>query len=205
VVSHWCNWSRDVLEIGHRDLENDDQIQQDVQLLTKELGAKIIRRSFAKSNLQVVLMHCACGKIPPPTLPVIEGRNCLEIQPAIYSEGWEWYRVIAFAQKDLKYLFKDLEQHCNVEVVSRRSISDESVRDTFLLSTASLFGSLTEKQAKALKTALDNGYYRMPRGATAGEIAERAGIPRTSFVDHLRKAENKVLQAVGPYLRMKPA
>lgn len=205
VVSHWCNWSKDVLEISHRQIQTDPAVRQDVQKLTKELGAKIIRRSFAKSSVQVVFMHCACDGIPPPTLPVIENRNCLELQPAVYSDGWEWYRVIAFSEKDLKELFNDLDKHCSsIEIISRRSISDESVRDTFLLSTASLFGALTDKQTRALMTALDNGYYRLPRTATAGDIAKLMGVPRTSFVDHLRKAENKVLQAVGPYLRLKP-
>jgi predicted DNA binding protein len=205
VISHWCNWSRDVLEIAHSAIQTDPKINRDLQELTRALGSKIIRKSYAKSNLQVVLFHCACDKIPPPTLPTIEKRNCLELQPTIYTEGWEWYRVIAFSDRDLRNLFKDLDSNCEtVQVVSRRSISDESVRDTFVLSTASLFGSLTQKQAKALITALDNGYYRLPRSATAGEIAERMGLPRTSFVDHLRKAENKVLQAVGPYLRLKP-
>src|SRR5271166_2439116 len=108
VLSHWCNWSKDVLEISHRDLQNDSRMKLDIQNLTKSLGAKIIRRSYAKSSVQVVLMHCACDKIPPPTLPVIENRNCLELQPAVYSEGWEWYRVIAFSERDLKNLFKDL-------------------------------------------------------------------------------------------------
>jgi len=205
VISHWCNWSRDVLEISHRDLQNDPKINLEIQKLTKSLGTKIIRRSYAKSSLQVVLMHCACDKIPPPTLPAFEKRNCLELQPAIYSEGWEWYRFIAFSERDLKNLFKDLDSQNTIEIISRRSISEESVRDTFLLSTASLFGSLTQKQTKALMTALDNGYYRLPRSATAGEIAGLMGVPRTSFEDHLRKAENKVLQAVGPYLRLKPA
>ncbi len=205
VVSHWCNWSRDVLEIAHRDLQNDPAMKSDILELTRSLGTKIIRRSYARSNLQVVLMHCACDKIPPPTLPVVEKRNCLELQPAIYSEGWEWYRIIAFSERDLKNLFKDLDDYCNIEVISRRSISDQSVRETFLVSSASLFGTLTQKQTKALMTALDNGYYRLPRTLTAGEIAGLMGVPRTSFVDHLRKAENKVLQAVGPYLRLKPS
>jgi predicted DNA binding protein len=204
TISHWCNWSRDVLEIAHKDLQ-DDTLQRAIQELTRSLGTKIIRRSFASSNLQVVLQHCACDRIPPPTLPVIERRNCLELQPAIYTEGWEWYRVIAFAERDIKNLFRDLEVTCDVQVVSRRSISDESVRDTYLLSVARLFGNLTNKQVRALITALDNGYYRMPRSATAEQIAERLGLPRTSFVDHLRKAENKVLLSIGPYLRLRPS
>src|SRR5437667_7428237 len=43
------------------------------------------------------------------------------------------------------------------------------------------------------------------KSATAAEIAQRLGIPRTSFVDHLRKAQNKVIRGVGPYLRLKAA
>ena len=205
VISHWCNWSKDVLEIVHRQVQTDPVIKRDVQKLTKSLNAKVIRRSYAKASVQVVFMHCACDAIPPPTLPVIEKRNCLELLPAIYSDGWEWYRVIAFSDRDLKQLFNDLDRYCStIQIISRRSITDESVRDTFLLSTASLFGALTDKQTKALMTALDNGYYKLPRSATAGDIARLMGVPRTSYVDHLRKAENKVLQAVGPYLRLKP-
>lgn len=203
VISHWCNWSRDVLEIAHRDL-HDERIQAGIQDLTRALGTRILRRSFTSSNIQIVLQHCACDKIPPPTLPVIEGRNCLEVQPAVYTDGWEWYRVIAFSERDLKYLFKDLDAQCRVEVTSRRSISNESIRNTFLVSTSTLFGTLTTKQRRALITALDSGYYRLPRNATAGEIAQKLKVPRTSYVDHLRKAENKVLQAVGSYLRMNP-
>ncbi len=203
VVSHWCNWSRDVLEIAHGDLR-DSRIQRSIQELTRALRTRVIRRSSASSNLQIVLQHCACDKIPPPTLPVIEGRNCLELQPAVYTGGWEWYRVIAFSEKDLRQLFKDLDEYCKVEITSRRSIPNESIRDTLLVSTATLFGGLTLKQRRALIAALDQGYYHMPRRATAGEIAERLGAPRTSYVDHLRKAENKVLQAVGSYIRLNP-
>lgn len=204
VISHWCNWSRDVLEIAHRDLENRTMLRS-IHQLVKQLGTKVIRRTQARSNLQVVLQHCACDKLPPPTLPVIEKRNCLELQPAVYTDGWEWYHVVAFSERDLRDLFKDLDEYCILEVVSKRTISDESVRETLAVSTAMLLGNLTTKQLRALVVALDNGYYNLPRGATAGEIAKRLHIPRTSFVDHLRKGENKVLQAIGPYLRLEPA
>ena len=110
--------------------------------------------------------------------------------------------MIAFSERDLKHLFTDLDKYCRVEVTSRRSISNESIRDTFLVSTTTLFGGLTSKQKRALISALDNGYYTMPRRATTGEIAKKLRVPCTSYADHLRKAENKVLQAVGSYLRL---
>ena len=203
ILSHWCNWSRDVLEIAHRDL-HDERMQKSIQELTKALGTRIIRKSFTSSDIQIVLQHCACDKIPPPTLPVIEGHNCLEIQPAVYTGGWEWYRIIAFSERDLRHLFRELDEKCKVEVTSRRSISNESIRNTFLVSTSILFGNLTNKQRRALITALDSGYYQLPRRANAGQIAQSLRVPRTSYVDHLRKAENKVLQSVGSYLRLSP-
>ncbi len=204
VISHWCNWSRDVLEIAYRDLGNQAIIKS-IRELISQLGTKVIRRSQAMSNLQVVLQHCACDKLPPPTLPVIERRNCLEIQPVVYTAGWEWYRVVAFSERDLRSLFKDLDRHCKVEITSKRAISDESVRETFPVSTATLLGKLTSRQLQALVVALDSGYYDIPRTATAGEIAQKLRVPRTSYVDHLRKGENKVLQGIGPYLRLRPS
>src|SRR2546422_10071262 len=87
--------------------------------------------------------------------------------------------------------------------MSKRTISNKSVRETSPVSTATLLGKLTSRQLQALVMALDNGYYNIPRTATAGEIAQRLRVPRTSFVYQLRKGENKVLQAIGPYLRLK--
>jgi predicted DNA binding protein len=202
VISHWCNWSRDVLEIAHGRSTSE---QQAIRQMLKKVGSKVIRTSRAASHLQVVLQHCACDKLPPPTLPTIEGHNCLNLQPMIYTDGWEWYRVMAFSEQDIRKLFRELEKHCKVEVTSRKSISGESIHDNLLVSTGSLLSGLTKKQASALVAALDNGYFNLPRSATAIQIAQRLGIPRTSFVDHLRKAQSKVIRAIGPYVRLKSA
>jgi len=204
VVSHWWNWSRDVLEIASRELPNV-KVKEGIREMIKGIGSKIIQTPRSTSSTHVVIQHCACDKLPPPTLPTIEKRNCLNLQPMVYTGGWEWYRVAAFSDRDIKTLFKDFEKDCIVEVTSRRSISEESVHNSLLVSTGSLLGGLTSKQTRAVMTALDNGYYNLPRDASAEEIARRLGIPRTSFVDHLRKAENKVMQAMGSYLRLQLA
>jgi len=204
VISHWCNWSRDVLEIAHSDL-NSLSGRLEIRQMLRSIGSKIIRTSRAASNLQIVLQHCACDKLPPPTLPTIERHNCLNLQPMVYTGGWEFYRVMAFSERDIRKLFRELEKHCNVEVTSRKSISEESIHDSLVVSTGSLLGGLTKKQAAALVTALDSGYFNLPRGASAIQIAHKLGVPRTSFVDHLRKAQNKVIHAVGPYARIRSA
>jgi predicted DNA binding protein len=201
TISHWCNWSRDVLEIAYNDLQSL-RVKRAIHEMLGKIGSKIIKTPRSFSNLRLVLQHCACDKLPPPTLPTIEKRNCLNLQPMVYAGGWEWYRITAFSDQDVRSLFKDLEKRCTVEVTSRRAISEDSVHSNLLVSTRSLFGDMTGKQVKALVTALDHGYYNLPRSTTAEEIARRLGIPRTSFTDHLRKAQNKVIQAVGAYVRL---
>ena len=203
TVSHWCNWSRDVLQIAYSDVQSGS-IDQAVRQMLKQVGSMIIKTPRSSSNLRLILQHCACDTLPPPTLPVIEKRNCLNLQPMIYTGGWEWYHITAFSDSDVRNLFKDLEKDCTVEVTSRRAISEDSAHTNLLVSTRSLFGGMTRKQVEALLIALDNGYFNLPRTATAKEIAKRLKIPRTSFTEHLRKAQNKTIQAVGAYLRLQP-
>jgi predicted DNA binding protein len=50
--------------------------------------------------------------------------------------------------------------------------------------------------------ALEYGYYKVPKKTTAEQIASKNKVPRTTFEEHLRKAESKVLRAMAPYVRM---
>ncbi|HEY6238731.1 MAG TPA: helix-turn-helix domain-containing protein, partial [Thermoplasmata archaeon] len=183
VISHWCNWSRDVLEVAPGN-EGADRLEDGLRRLFRALGTKVLRRTRTRSGVQVVLQHCACDRLPPPTLPSIERRNCLELQPMVYAQGWERYRIVAFSERDLQALARDLTRSGEFIVGARRTIAEESLHDTLLVSTSSLLGELTPRQVGALTVALDSGYYDLPRRATAEQIARRQGVPRTSFVDH---------------------
>jgi predicted DNA binding protein len=44
--------------------------------------------------------------------------------------------------------------------------------------------------------AREHGYYEWPRNVTARELAEEFDITKTTFLEHLRKAESKLLTAV---------
>ena len=110
--------------------------------------------------------------------------------------------MIAFNQKDIKKLFESLGKFAKVEIVSRETSPEHSLRDSFIISANTLVGELTEKQVLALLSALSQGYYRVPKKVTADEIATSMGVPRTTFEEHLRKAESKVLYALTPYIHL---
>lgn len=51
---------------------------------------------------------------------------------------------------------------------------------------------LTEKQAAALQAAFHHGYYEQPRKTSAEAIAESLGVAHSTFLQHLRTAQQKV-------------
>ena len=202
VFAQWCNYSMEVLEISYKDLSEFQTVQDEIQQYLTKLGAKIARKSFSGSNTQMIVHECICDTVYRSVTSVLEKHNTLELQPTIYRDGWEWYRMISFSQKDIKATFDELTKFSKYEIISRTTRPDYSVRETFVVSTNKIFGELTGKQRDALVAALDNGYYRVPKKVTTDEIAHQMGQPRTTYEEHLRKAESKVLRSVAPYLEL---
>ena len=55
---------------------------------------------------------------------------------------------------------------------------------------------LSPRQREAFRLARDRRYYEYPRETTARELAEELGVSKTTFLEHLRKAEAKLLADV---------
>lgn len=82
------------------------------------------------------------------------------------------------------------------ESVELRSRVEQESRDRSLTEfAAAVDDRLTDRQRSALKTAELNGYFEWPRPVDGSEIAERMGITRQTFHQHLRAAERKLVEA----------
>lgn len=55
---------------------------------------------------------------------------------------------------------------------------------------------LSDRQQEALESALDLGYYDIPREASVEDVAADIGCARSTAAEHLRKTESKLLHAV---------
>ena len=53
--------------------------------------------------------------------------------------------------------------------------------------------TLTAAQREAFELARRRGYYQWPRGVSTRELAAEFGVSKTTLLDHLRKAESKLL------------
>jgi hypothetical protein len=53
--------------------------------------------------------------------------------------------------------------------------------------------TLTPTQREVFHLAREEGYYEWPRGVSTRELADEVGISKTTLLEHLRKAEAKLL------------
>lgn len=198
----WCNHEIHVMEVDCPDIETFTQIESDLKELLLWKGGKVLKKNFLEGNLQLIIKTCRCNKISPNVTDVIERNSGLLMQPESYFGGWEEYRVVGFRDGDYKRMFEELGKLGPVQVVQKKVIQEKSLRDAFVLSLSSIFSDLTDKQTKSLLAAIEYGYYQVPKKMTAEEIAGKHKVPRTTFEEHLRKAESKILRAMAPYVRM---
>jgi len=201
-ILEWCNLKIDVLEIACPDIETFSRIGRDLQDLLSWKGGKVLRKSFFDKNLQVIVKTCRDSKIKTSISGIVESNSCLEIPPIVYHGGWEERRVIGFREADYKQLFRALNDLGAVEILQKKALAERSIRDTFAISLSSVFSRLTDRQLNALEAALEFGYYHVPKRMTAEEIARKQGVPRTTYEEHVRKAESKIFRAMAPFIRM---
>jgi len=197
----WCNNNIHVAEVDCADIETYTIVEPALKELLLWKGGKILKKNFLEGNLQLIVRTCICNKIST-VLDVVEKHSCLIVQPEVYYGGWEEYRVIGFREKDYKPMFEELSRFGSIQILRKRTIPDSSIRDFFVISVSSVFSELTERQVDSLLTAVENGYYQIPKKVTAEEIAVKRNVSRTTFEEHLRKAESKTFLAMAPYIRM---
>ena len=207
---HWCSRESDVFEVTSA-RPGGPSLDVALSRLLKELKAKAVRRVPLGQRGELIVQKHNYDSMKQNVNAIIEENNCMEVQPTVYKGGYEWYKILAFDNRDLVRLFGSLSRWADIDVVSRAALNERSARDTMAVSIRSLLGALTDRQLKALLVALSAGYYNIPRRVRTEDISRKLNSPRTTYETHLRKAEGKVMRALIPYielmvgLRAKPA
>ncbi|WP_254529050.1 helix-turn-helix domain-containing protein [Natrinema gelatinilyticum] len=161
----------------------------------------ILHKSVDESGLHVVTQSCLCS-LEDAIIDRFEEYNCLYQPPTIHRQGWEHYSVIAFDESDVRALMQDLEADRDIEVLSKTAITEQQIPHSMLAPVDQLFEDVTERQMAALRLALESGYYEQPRKTSLRELAEQTAVARSTYEEHLRKAENKLLTNAGQFLRL---
>lgn len=191
TVELWCNDHCDLLFVSKSAGETVRRHIED------HVGVKHI----VNDGEDTIIVTGECLKThSPDNIELYLSRNdCLLMPPIRYVNGAKVCRVIAVDSKHLTQFYRDVQSDFTVTVESKREI-DMYAQKQPLVALGSSIPELSPQQHKALFTAYERGYYRIPRDATTAELANEMEIDRRTYEEHLRRAENKLIDALIEHL-----
>lgn len=192
----WCNREHDVIELI---VDKPDECSAVIDDVSKIDG--MVEKSSNLHNAHFFVKKCFC-RVEDSVTKIIDEFDLLQISPIVYRHGWEYYRVIAFKHKDLKELMQKFEERGFKFEILRKVDFDGFIASSLTLTADALFSDLTGKQMDALLTAYSNGYYNLPRKTNVKDIAIKKRVSRTTYQEHLKKAENKLVASLVPYVQL---
>lgn len=127
-----------------------------------------------------------------PTIPGILSTQGCRIQALEISTGGIQVTIDSPVEKNLSKVLASVEEKFDlVSLGTTRTISFPNDR-----SVDAPLNDLTEKQSLALEVALREGYFDRPRRHSAVDIAETIGIAKSTYLQHLRVGQRKLLNNV---------
>jgi len=90
------------------------------------------------------------------------------------------YTVLFFRREDLRAMIQDFKRIGAVTLGKVKRFNESTAR-------------LTDRQYEVVERALEEGYFEWPREIDSEEMAETMEISRATFLEHLRKAQAKLL------------
>ncbi len=193
-ISMWCVWDRELIHFPASGKKAMDEIEQDIGKL-----GMMIESSRGSGSENVLLLKCTCD-IFKSVWNVVGEHRLVDLFPAVFLDGWGYYKVLSFDDSVLKGFFAELNSMGETELVSKRNVDFSSIPSNVWV--GSLFGGMTDRQMDSIIKAHDYGYYDSPRDITTASVAKSMGLSRSTYEEHLRKAENRIMDAVIPYLKL---
>jgi predicted DNA binding protein len=131
-------------------------------------------------DTRLVITKRSCG-----ALPVIRENHGMLHGMDKVDGSLRVFDVVVFRRDDLKAIVADLRELGSVRI---GKLTPHTTPRT----------SLSPRQEEVLRLALRAGYFEWPRRADAETLAAELDITHTTFLEHLRKAERKLLAEALP-------
>ncbi|MHA1984192.1 MAG: helix-turn-helix domain-containing protein [Candidatus Hodarchaeales archaeon] len=217
-VYSYCSRTHDVIQLPER-LSEDKK--QKAQNLFPNFANWRINSPSHSSQPSIISMDCVCGVVYYHTLSsIIRENGGVPLYPVTYVNGWEYRKIICFNDSDAERVINAIKEKLSEENKYRdekdfkRGIRDSAIFEelevnnigedglfraqTFFMSD--IIENITNVQLNVLLTAYQEGYYEIPRRIKLEEIGKKMDRSRQAVEKSLRKAENKLINSVVPFL-----
>jgi predicted DNA binding protein len=114
-------------------------------------------------------------------------QDLLVVPPVIYDDNGEFRITVVGESEDIQTMLDGLPDEIEVTV---ETIGEYDRRHT------PVAGGLTDRQLEAISTAVDIGFYEVPRTASVEDVASELDCAASTAATLLRKAEASVIERV---------
>jgi predicted DNA binding protein len=191
-VELWCNDHCDLLYV------EDGATDEILGHVRDRVGVQdLLRRP---DELVIVTAECLQQGENDLIEAYLARHNCLLLPPLRYAGGAKLCRLLALDPGSLTACYRNLvDDGFSVSVERKREI-EAVAHDSPLLTLDGVLPDLSPRQRETFSIAYDCGYYEIPRETTTEEIAEMVGIERRTAEEHLRRAENKLVESLAEFV-----
>jgi hypothetical protein len=122
--------------------------------------------------------------------PVLLRHGFVHSAPTRIEDGREFWQVVfAGERNDIEDELEAVREESGADISVARISSAETVEPE----RERRLGTLTPTQRDVFELAREEGYYQWPRGVSTRDLAAKLDISKTTLLEHLRKAEAKLL------------
>lgn len=183
----WCDNRRDVFLVSAPD---PAELRQVVSALRESFHARPLLIDGRDALVTVPDFEWVD---PPSVTGLARKTGVWVLHPVVYFEGKESYRFLAPSKAELNRLVTRMRRLGDVEILS---VSDRTGLDTVRdapVASVHFFEGLTDRQARSLVAAYEGGLFDVPARSKWNDVARREGLSRSTFGEHLRKGQLRLL------------
>ena len=119
-------------------------------------------------------------------------RQLFFVKPTInHYDGHEYWEVASWKKKVLQAFFQALKGHMDVCIILK--LARTPLTDIYF---PNVMPKLSKNQKRCISLAYELEYYSYPRKITLEKLAKAAKISLSTYQEHLRKAELKLLPVI---------
>ncbi|MFC6973569.1 helix-turn-helix domain-containing protein [Halomicroarcula sp. GCM10025709] len=154
----------------------------------------LLRRQGEVAQIRTVIEETAAMR-------TIRGHDGYITGPFHIEAGSEVWHVGFDTSHDADRTLSDLDRDNEFDVVERENTGLPELQDVVQNAGAAMTlvngcRDLSETERETLETAVSEGYFESPRGATLGNLADEFGVSKPAVSKNLRRGERKMIERV---------
>ncbi len=183
----WCDNRRDVFLVSSPDPR---ELRRVISALRASFRARPL---LVEGTDALVVVPEFEWESPPSVTGLARKTGVWVLHPVLYYGGTETYRFVAPTKARLAQLIDRVRRLGDTDVLSVAArVGLDGVRDVPSASVH-FFEGLTDRQARCLVAAYEGGLLNVPARSRWEDVARREGLSRSTFGEHLRKGQLRLL------------